>query len=91
MRPQCRPFGWGYYNALAGFLAQIFIIGQLSEANQTTLRVFFVFAVVIYFLLAILTLRRNRWGFVALTALSFNPILWIINTIYIKNRWTELE
>ena len=95
IRPQCCPFGWGYYNALVGFLAPFLIAGQLRTgqflgADQTTLRLVLLLAVVIYFPLAILTLRRNRWGFVLLTVLSLNPILWIINTIYIKNRWAEL-
>ena len=93
LRPQCRPFGWGYYNALGGFVAPIFIASGFRDLgmDQTTLRVAFLLAVVTYFPLAILTLRRNRWGFVLLTALFLNPILWIINAIYIKKRWMELK
>ncbi|MDP9196685.1 MAG: hypothetical protein M3O22_07995 [Pseudomonadota bacterium] len=32
----------------------------------------------------------NRSAFIVSTVLSINPLLWIINGIYIKNRWHEL-
>lgn len=32
-------------------------------------------------------LKYNRYAFVAATVLSFNPVVWIINGIYVKNRW----
>lgn len=32
-------------------------------------------------------LRMNRTAFLVGTVLSFNPLLWIINGIYLKNRW----
>ena len=32
---------------------------------------------------------RRRWAWVALTILSFNPLAWIINAIYLRKRWAE--
>ena len=33
--------------------------------------------------------RPGRWGFLAITALSLNPIIWIANGIYISRRWSD--
>jgi hypothetical protein len=35
----------------------------------------------------ILILRYNKYAFLIATVISINPILWIINGIYLKNRW----
>jgi hypothetical protein len=91
LRPNSRPFGWGYYNGLGAFIAPIFVAGQLKEADANTV-LFVMFIVACVFIpLGIFTLRRNRWGYVALTVVSLNPLLWIINAFYIKNRWAELD
>ena len=34
-----------------------------------------------------LILKFNKYAFLIATILSFNPLLWIINGIYLKNRW----
>jgi hypothetical protein len=43
----------------------------------------------LYGVLAWFFARRCRWAWIALTILSFNPIAWIINAIYLRKRWTE--
>lgn len=50
----------------------------------------------LFFLLAILTgfisvfiLQYNRAAFLWATILSLNPLLWIINGVYLKNRWNH--
>ena len=37
--------------------------------------------------LMILILKYNKYAFLIATVLTINPIIWIINGIYIKNRW----
>ena len=34
-------------------------------------------------------LRFNKYAFLTATVLSLNPLLWIINGIYLKNRWNH--
>lgn len=88
LRPNCRPFGWGYYNALSCFLVPLLFPGQV---DPSVAGIAFLVALCIYAPLGILTLRRNRWGYVVLTVFSFNPVLWVINAIYINNRWAEMK
>lgn len=33
--------------------------------------------------------RRRRWAWVALTLLSFNPVAWVVNLVYLWKRWAE--
>lgn len=35
----------------------------------------------------ILILKFNKYAFLIATVLSLNPLLWIINGIYLKNCW----
>jgi len=44
---------------------------------------------VIYAVLAWFFVRRHHWAWIALTILSFNPVAWIINAIYLRKRWAE--
>jgi hypothetical protein len=43
----------------------------------------------IYALLAWFFARRHHWAWIILTILSFNPIAWIINAVYLRRRWAE--
>jgi hypothetical protein len=43
----------------------------------------------IYGVLAWFFARRRPWAWIALTLLSFNPIAWIVNAIYLRKRWRE--
>ena len=44
---------------------------------------------VIYAALAWFFAQRQRWAWITLTILSFNPVAWIINFIYLWRRWAE--
>ncbi len=35
--------------------------------------------------------KRQRWAWVIGTILQFNPILWVINGFYARNRWAEFS
>ena len=37
--------------------------------------------------LMIMVLKFNKYAFLIATILSLNPLLWIINGIYLKRRW----
>jgi hypothetical protein len=38
----------------------------------------------------IFVLLRHRWAFITATVLSFNPVYYVANTIYIWKRWAEM-
>ena len=46
-------------------------------------------AVVVNTILNIFILRYNKYAFLIATILSLNPLYWIINGIYLKNRWCD--
>lgn len=43
--------------------------------------------VVVNSVLMVLILKFNKYAFLIATVLSLNPLLWIINGIYLKRRW----
>src|SRR6266516_4265947 len=89
LRPKCRPYAWGYWLGLTGFFAPIFAMGPVANHESQALGSMFIVAV-IYYPLSILTLLRNRWGLLLLTIFSLNPVIWIINALYIPHRWAEM-
>ena len=36
-------------------------------------------------------IKRRRWAWIVHTVASFNPLWWIINTVYARHRWAEFE
>jgi hypothetical protein len=38
-----------------------------------------------------LIIKRSKVALILFTVISINPVIWIINFIYIKNRWDELK
>lgn len=95
--PELLPFKWGYYCGFSGaFSYSTFAILQLLAALDSygsrskmlfLLSVVFAIATIVH----VAIIKRNKWAFVFGTILSLNLILWIINGIYIRNRWSELK
>ena len=87
-QPNARPFKWGYWNGLCCFLLTP-LVGSAAAGPKTEFDVMILLEI-IFIPLGIFVLLRHRWAFIAATALSFNPIYWIVNAIYISRRWTEM-
>ncbi len=82
--PGKRPYRWGYYVAILSLLGGIGLGLFLELGTAATIA----FAIV-YGVLAWSFGRRRRWAWFALTILTFNPVAWIVNAIYLRKRWTE--
>ncbi|HEX7515689.1 MAG TPA: NAD(P)-dependent alcohol dehydrogenase [Chthoniobacterales bacterium] len=82
--PGKRGYRWGYYFSVMSFIAGLGL-GAFLESGATAV----IICGVIYALLAWFFAQRCHWAWVALTILSFNPIAWIINGIYLRKRWAE--
>ena len=83
-------FGWlGLIVGDLGILENMIKFIQLSLGDDVKRRIYIVFGVLflVNSILMILVLKFNKWAFFIATILSFNPLLWIINGIYLKNRW----
>jgi hypothetical protein len=88
--PECKPFAWGFYQATSWIsLPPIVLLALRNESVDIQLIVLAIF-VLVFLPIMVMTIRRSKVGFILMTALSLNPLLWIINGIYLKNRWTEM-
>ena len=82
--PGKRPYRWGYYFSILSFIAGIGL-GIILESGVGAMIV----CGLIYALLAWFFAQRHHWAWITLTILSFNPVAWIINLIYLWKRWAE--
>ncbi len=83
-RPGNRPFRWGYYFSLMSVIGGL-LLGVMLESGNTAV----IICGAIYAVLAWFFARRYHWAWIVLTILSFNPVAWIINAIYLRKRWAE--
>jgi hypothetical protein len=60
-------------------------LGMLIESGVGTVIV----CGLVYGVLAWRFVQRDHWAWVTLTVLSFNPVAWIINAVYLRKRWAE--
>ena len=82
--PEARGFRWGYYFSIMSIVAGL-VIGLFLEGGVIAVLV----CGLIYAILAWFFAERRHWAWITLTILSFNPIAWIINAIYLRKRWAE--
>ena len=82
--PEKRPYRWGYYFSVMSFVAVVGLALLLDFGIMAL-----IVCGVLYGVLAWSFAQRRHWAWIALTILSFNPIAWIINAIYLRKRWAE--
>lgn len=95
-KPDVLPYKWGYYNGWMGILTSIIcaaiFFGSAATAHGKQSEYY---AIGLLFLVLAMVgagfVFRNKWWATASIMAQFNPILWIINGIYIKNRWHEMS
>jgi len=93
--PDVMPFKWGYFVAWMGIITGV-VMAFLSFRNQALWYrksdVDLVWGVIClgYAWIHYFMLQRHRLAWVVGVILHFNPVAWIINAIYIKNRWSEM-
>src|SRR5262249_25349478 len=84
LNPAKRSYRWGYYFSIESLFAGIGL-GILLEAGVLGVIV----CGAIYAVLAFAFARRHRWAWLVLTVFSLNPIIWIVNLVYLRRRWAE--
>lgn len=96
-QPASRPYAWGYYIGLNGALfgmvgaAMTFVafLNDYGSSKETTL-VAFAYFVLLAFTHGLILLR-SKVGWVLGIALQLNPVSWLANGIYARNRWAEFR
>jgi NADPH:quinone reductase-like Zn-dependent oxidoreductase len=81
--PGERPFRWGYYFSLQSFVMALIVGGLLGSTLGAAV------LGLVYAALAWAFARRRRWAWILLTILSFNPLAWLVNAVYLRKRWSE--
>jgi retron-type reverse transcriptase len=87
-----RQYGWGLfvgYCYLAGFIWGIFVLTNLERGGSGVLLMGFH-----GFLIGccgVGILNRNRWCWLLSFLLLPNPVSWLVNGIYLSNRWQEMK
>lgn len=82
--PEKRPYRWGYYFSIVSFIAGLGL-GLILESGISAV----IGCGVVYGVLGWFFARRQHWAWITLTIFSFNPVVWIINLIYLRKRWAE--
>jgi hypothetical protein len=82
--PAKRPYRWGYYFATQCFVGGI-ALGFALERGPVGV----VISAALYGILAWFFAQRAHWAWITLTVLSFNPVAWVINIVYLSKRWSE--
>ncbi|HEY3663339.1 MAG TPA: zinc-binding dehydrogenase [Chthoniobacterales bacterium] len=84
LNPGKRPYRWGYYFSILAVIDGL-VLGYILEAGLGV----FVICALLYGVLAWFFAQRRHWAWIALTLLSFNPVIWVVNLVYLWKRWTE--
>lgn len=74
---------WGWLGLTFG---NLYLISIFSSYDKIGIGMFFINT-----FLMIAVLNYNKYAFLVATIISLNPLLWIINAIYLKNRWQHIK
>ena len=92
-----KPYTWGIFTGLLNVVFGVaFLVGAIlnllaPSTDHAMANVFVGLAIGIVEILAgYYTIQRRRVAFVIGTIISLNPVWWIANAIYGRNRWGEL-
>jgi len=88
--PKCHPYAWGYYNSLLVITIGVsgIALGIWADLGDGANLIIWSILLIV---LGTLLYMRNRWVWIVFTILNLNPASWIINGIYLKNRWQEMK
>jgi hypothetical protein len=84
---------WNVYSWLCIFGGTYLMISVAtangSFGNSGAIMFWGLFCVAINLMVGMFMLHYNRTAFLVMTILSLNPLVWIINGVYLKNRWNH--
>ncbi len=79
---------WTIWAWLGLIIGNGYLITTYQNGGFSSEKVLFI-SLLINTILMIMVLKYNKYAFLIATILSLNPLLWIINGIYLKNRWNH--
>lgn len=95
LSPKSKPYIWGYFFGILYFMIGIFILcfAIFSFLNNKIDYVIFIWLIPVFFntVLGIKVINRGDKAFTIATVLTLNPIIWVINYFYMKNRYDDFH
>ena len=94
--PNLLPFAWGFFVGYMGVVfslisaASLFIESTHKYGSAATGMVVLGLIMLLTAFVHIYMIKRNKWAWLVGIVISMNPILWVVNGIYLKNRWHEM-
>lgn len=73
---------WGWWGSIGLVIGGLMIFAERDLSIYVKVLLFAINSVLMLFVLF-----KNKYAFLISTILSLNPLIWIINGIYLKNRW----
>jgi len=98
--PNSRRFIWGFFMGISSIVTSILVfimdllqVSSLGDGFGWDIQYIIVdiFFLGMGVLIGYLVINRNKIALVVLTVISINPIIWVINFFYLKNRWNEFD
>jgi len=80
---------WAWLGIILGNLLIVVELYLELSTDLTRIALISIVPIVLNTILMIFVLKYNKYAFLIATVLTLNPILWIINGIYLKNRWNH--
>jgi len=84
-----RPYAWGYFIGLLGLTSSalpiILVLIFPSDSTPFVISICIVTSTTFFYII-----KRNRIAWIIGTFFYLNPLVWIINGIYLRNRWSEM-
>jgi len=89
-----RPYTWGYFQGCSGFIAGVYALIAVpytlwSPDAESGAWLVWVGLASIWLSAGYFTIRRYRWAWVMNTIAMCNPLWWLIDWQYGRNRWAE--
>jgi hypothetical protein len=93
--PKDLTYTWGFFQGMSGLLLGFYclLLGGYLASDGRALSLagpLLVYGAITapagYFVI-----KRRKWAWVVHTIASFNPVWWIANSIYGRNRWDEFD
>ena len=82
------PYAWGYFQGVSGLLLGCWALVLAMFADDSGI---LVLAGIVWAPSGYFVIKRRKWAWVLHTIASLNPLWWIVNTIYGRNRWAEFD
>lgn len=95
IHPNTRPYRWGYFLGVWGLSSVPLVIvalvaSEIMNPHDNEASIAMPLYIMLGGLLCYGVLKRNRYAWILFTIMSLNPVAWVVNGIYIYNRWKEM-